>query len=125
MGDRRRRFDHERLEVYRLSLELVGRIDGFARRFKGIRTHLGGQLHRAGCSIPLNIAEGNGRYHPKDRAQFLRVATGSALECAAIIAIADRLDVGSEQDRQAIRDLLRSIVPMLITMTRNLIKEQE
>lgn len=125
MGNRGRGFDHERLEVYRLSLELVERIDRFASGFRGIRKHLSWQLHRAACSVPLNIAEGNGRYGRKDRAQFLRVATGSALECSAIMAIADRLGIGSEQDRQAIRDLLRSIVRILVTMTRNRSKEQE
>jgi four helix bundle protein len=34
-------------------------------------------------SIPLNIAEGNGKYAPKDRCRFFDIAHGSALECAA------------------------------------------
>jgi hypothetical protein len=33
---------------------------------------------------PLNIAEGNGKRNLKDRARFLDIACGSALECAAI-----------------------------------------
>ena len=120
MERRGRGFDHEGLEVFQLGLELVERVDRFAPGFRGLRKHLSWQLHRAACSVPLNIAEGNGRYGRKDKARFLVIATGSALECAAIMAVADRLGIGSERDRQAIRDLLRSIVRMLITMTRNL-----
>ena len=41
------------------------------------------QLDRASTSIPLNIAEGNGKYAPKDRCRFFDIAHGSALECAA------------------------------------------
>ena len=40
------------------------------------------QLDRASTSIPLNIAEGNGKYTLKDRCRFFDTAHGSALECA-------------------------------------------
>jgi four helix bundle protein len=41
------------------------------------------QLDRASTSIPLNIAEGSGKYALKDRCRFFDIAHGSALECAA------------------------------------------
>jgi four helix bundle protein len=41
------------------------------------------QLDRASTSIPLNIAEGNGKYTAKDRCRFFDIAHGSTLECAA------------------------------------------
>ena len=38
------------------------------------------QLRDAAASAPRNIAEGFGRYQPKDFAQYLRVANGSLME---------------------------------------------
>ncbi|MGK7311465.1 MAG: four helix bundle protein [Candidatus Longimicrobiales bacterium M2_2A_002] len=112
-------FDHERLEVYKRSLELVEAVDRFVYRFAGNRRHLGWQLHRAASSIPLNIAEGNGRYRRNDKAQFFVVATGSALECAAVLDIGERLNVGSATERAHMRALLVEIVRMLIALSRS------
>ncbi|WP_242519121.1 four helix bundle protein [Halochromatium roseum] len=42
------------------------------------------QLLRPSQSIPLNIAEGNGKGTNPDRRRFFEIARGSALECAAI-----------------------------------------
>ncbi len=44
--------------------------------------------------MPLNIAEGNGKRGPKDRARYFEIGRGSAFECAAI---ADVLSVGAFQ----------------------------
>ena len=112
-------FDHERLKVYQLSLDLVEAVDGFVPCFTGVRRHLGWQMHRAATSVPLNIAEANGRYRRKDKAQLLVVATGSALECAAALDVADRLGVGPAEARATIRDLLENIARMLIALTKN------
>jgi four helix bundle protein len=42
------------------------------------------QWLRASQSMPLNIAEGNGKTADGDRRRFFEIARGSALECAAI-----------------------------------------
>ena len=42
------------------------------------------QWLRASQSIPLNIAEGNGKTAEADRRRYFEIARGSALECAAI-----------------------------------------
>jgi len=42
------------------------------------------QLGRASFSIQLNIAEGSGRFSPKDRRNFLVVARSSSFECASL-----------------------------------------
>ncbi len=75
-------FDHEKLDVYREAIALVAWLSSLLEgsvRVGDVRD----QLDRASTSIPLNIAEGNGKYAPKDRCRFFDIAHGSALECAA------------------------------------------
>lgn len=45
------------------------------------------QLKRAALSIPLNIAEGTGRFSPRDRRNFYVVARSSIFEVVAILDI--------------------------------------
>jgi hypothetical protein len=73
--------DADRLDVYRVAREF----DSFAARALPLRGSkvLGDQLERASSSIVLNIAEGAGRFARAEKAQFYRVARGSAMECMA------------------------------------------
>ena len=76
-------FDHERLDVYRLTLEylafLVEQEESFSSGAAGVRDH----LDRAGDSILLNFSEGNGKPRgSRDRARYFRTSRGSAGESA-------------------------------------------
>ena len=77
-------FDHERLHVFRLSIDYVARSFEELQPLEGLHRHARDQWLRAAQPIPLSIAEGNGKRNLKDRARFLDIARGSALECAAI-----------------------------------------
>ena len=108
-------FHHEKLIVYQRSLEFAGwsqtLIDSLTKK-TSTRDH----LERAGDSIALNIAEGNGKFSIRDRARFFQIAHGSALECAACLDLfvarqcceADRIEKG--------KLLLEEIVKMLFAM---------
>ena len=79
-------FDQEKLEVYRDSIAFCGWVGIFLSEIEG-KTAARDQLDRASTSIPLNIAEGNGKFSPRDRARFFEMARGSALECAACLDV--------------------------------------
>ena len=74
-------FDHEKLEAYREAVAFVAWLSTILEGPMRIG-EVKDQLDRASTSVPLNIAEGNGKYAPKDRCRFFDIAHGSALECA-------------------------------------------
>jgi four helix bundle protein len=63
-------FDHERLDVYRLSIDYVAFSYRIAKGLSGVHRHARDQWLRAAQSIPLNIAEGNGKQSLKDKNLF-------------------------------------------------------
>ena len=108
-------FHHEKLTVYRRALEFAAwsqaLIDSLTKK-TSTRDH----LERAGDSIALNIAEGNGEFSLKDRARFFQFAHGSALESAACL---DLFVARGCCENEAIvkgKLLLEEIVKMLFAM---------
>ena len=68
-------FDHEKLEVYREAIAFCAWLSTLLEGCSRIGD-IKDQLDRASNSIPLNIAEGNGKYSPKDRCRFFDIAHG-------------------------------------------------
>jgi len=88
---------HEKLDVYRLALSYVEWVYQISRGLNGVHRTARDQWLRASQSVPLNIAEGNGKSSVADRRRYFEIARGSALECAAI---QDVLVAGNAIDRQ-------------------------
>ena len=106
-------FDHERLDVYRLSIEYVAASYGIAKALSGANRHIRDQWLRAAQSIPLNIAEGNGKQNLKDKNRYFQIARGSALECAAVHDILTAFAVIDEEANRQGKTRLKRIVSML------------
>ena len=109
-------FDHDRLDVYRLSIEYVSRAYEIAQSLDGLYRHARDQWLRAAQSIPLNISEGNGKRSLKDRARFFDIARGSAFECAAIQDVLVGASGLDEVTSREMKLMLQRIVSMLTRM---------
>jgi four helix bundle protein len=110
-------FDHEKLDVYQESIAFCGWVGELLRQISA-KAAAKDQLDRASTSLPLNIAEGNGKFSTVDRARFLEIARGSALECAACLdVLVARKLVTLEQIIPAKEQLVR-IVNMLMGMLK-------
>jgi four helix bundle protein len=71
------------LLVWQLSSEFSKDISVLVKEFpKRENYQLTDDLLRAARSIPANIAEGWGRYYPKEKVSFYSIANGSAEECS-------------------------------------------
>ena len=106
-------FDHERLDVYRLAIEYVTSSYRIAKSLRGPERHARDQWLRAAQSIPLNIAEGNGKQSLKDKNRFFEIARGSALECAAIHDILISFEAIDPELNRVGKTNLKRIVSML------------
>ena len=113
----RRPLDHEKLQVYQRSLAFISWADPLLDRLPK-KLSVRDQLDRAGTSIPLNIAEGNGKFTSADRCRFFDIARGSALECSACldVLVAKGKAVASEIEKG--KDMLVEIVSMLVGLIR-------
>jgi four helix bundle protein len=110
-------FDHEKLDVYRESINFCGWVGEFLASISA-KAAAKDQLDRASTSIPLNIAEGNGKFSAKDRARFFEMARGSALECAACLDVLLVRKLTKEEPVAAQKERLVRIVEMLICLLR-------
>jgi len=110
-------FDHEKLDVYQESIVFCSWVGDLLSEITS-KAAAKDQLDRASTSIPLNIAEGNGKFSAKDRARFLEMARGSALECAACLDVLLARKLVGEQQIAGQKEKLARIVQMLIGLLR-------
>ncbi|MCO5296326.1 MAG: four helix bundle protein [Fimbriimonadaceae bacterium] len=91
---------YKQLTVWRSAMDLVQEI--YAATWdlpESERFGLSSQIRRAAVSIPANIAEGNGRAHAKEYAQFLNVAIGSLRELETLWILCQELGFVQQSPR--------------------------
>ncbi len=112
---------HERLDVWRDSMDLVESIYRLSEAFPATeRFGLTAQLRRAAVSIPANIAEGAARRSTPEYLRFLSIARGSLSEASTHLQIARRLDYTS--DIAALDGLIDTIFAKLTALMNVLSK---
>ena len=110
-------FDHEKLEVYQESLRFISWLEPLLEKLpKSLSVRE--QLDRASTAMPLNLAEGNGRFTKPDRCRFFDISRGSALECAAALDVLVAKNKFNPADVMSGKECLRAIVSMIIGLIR-------
>ena len=88
------------LLVWQKSLEFANSIIDMVENLKSPRSHyrLIEQIEAAATSVPMNIAEGKGRYSVKEFKHFLMIARGSLFETMTLIEIFKLRDWVTQDD---------------------------
>ena len=76
-------------------------------------------MERASLSIPLNIAEGNGRWHKGEKRQFFWISRGSTFECVAILQVMARRGLLTDSVVGNLYDQLSEISKMLSALIKS------
>jgi four helix bundle protein len=92
------------LLVYSKMIGVLGMLRGVLTQIERHDRDLGNQLRRAGSSVALNIAEGNGS-HGGTRLARYRTALGSARETSACLDVAVALGYVEGVDAQVLSRL--------------------
>ena len=115
------KFAFENLKVYQAAIDFNTHINKILdSKPSAISWSMKDQLQRASLSIPLNIAEGNGRWHKAEKRQFFWIARGSTFECVAIIEVMLRNHTISTETKTVLYEDLSEISKMLSGLIKSL-----
>jgi four helix bundle protein len=111
-------FDHEKLNVYSKTLDFITWVTALLERVpKSAAVY--NQLDRSSTSMPLNIAEGTGKFTAPDRCRYYDSARGSALECAAALDVLVTKRLLQKNEIIEGKEILRPIVSMLVGLIKS------
>jgi four helix bundle protein len=113
-------FSYENLEVYKKAFQNNKVIYRFLKENKTVPAFMRDQLGRASLSIPLNIAEGSGKFGHKDRRSYYITARASCFECAAIVTFLNEENDMTDETFKAVVHAFEEISKMLYSMIKNL-----
>lgn len=112
-------FIFENLEVYKKAVDHANKIHRTTRTISKEYDYIKNQIRRSSSSIPLNIAEGNGRFSKKDRRNMFVIARGSCFECVAALELLKNYELISSSEHKMLLKELEDIGKMLSGLIRN------
>jgi len=112
-------FTHERLDAYRVALELVTAVAPLVRGLPRGEAAIGDQLRRAADSALLNLCEAAGRRAGADKARHFDIARGSSAECGAALAVLAARGLARPDAITTARVLAHRTTAMLSALSRS------
>jgi four helix bundle protein len=107
--------DFTNMTVWQQGLKLVKNIYAITKDFPAEEKYgLISDMRRAAISVTNNIAEGFGRYEPKDKTRFYKISRGSCFEIHSQILISQELEfIKSNKIAEALIKHLKMIISEL------------
>lgn len=119
-------FDFENLDVYKKAVAWASTVESLGKELRQKTSYaLIDQLTRAALSVPLNIAEGNGRWHKAEKRQFLWIARGSTFECIPTLQILHSNGIISKATHSEYRNQLAEIGKILNGLLKSVERLQQ
>ena len=112
-------FIFEKLDTYQKALQFTKEIILFLKNLTG-EPVLKDQFKRAVLSVPLNIAEGGGRFSKAEKRNFYIIARGSVNECVAILQILFELQLIGKPDYDKFYKTCEDLSKLLSALIRSL-----
>lgn len=114
--------DFTEMPVWKLAFELLLKIYTITKTFPmDERFGLTSDMRRAANSITHNIAEGFGRYEPRDKTRIYKISRGSAYELMSQILVAHALSfIKDEKIKDGIIKMCRDIIQDINSIIKTL-----
>ncbi len=113
---------YKNLIVWQKSLIFANEVINLTEKMETDRKHyrLVEQLEAAATSVPMNIAEGKGRFSQKEFSHFLMISRGSLYETMTLLEIFKMRNWISEENFTLLENLSIEIAKMLNTLNRSI-----
>jgi four helix bundle protein len=118
-------FMFEKLKVYQRAVTLAEQIFSLCDNYPRGQAALVDQFKRAVLSISANIAEGNGRWHLKERRNFFLIARGSLFECVPLLELCKRRKPISEDSCAILKGEYEVLSKMLSALIKGTVEKRE
>ncbi len=124
VGERTKIQRFEDLEAWNTAIDLAASIYTLTANYPKSEIYaMTSQMRRAAYSVSANIAEGFGRFNPKEKIQFYRIASGSLTELKSFCYLSTRLKYISEEDLPPILEHIDTVHKLTNALIRS-IKER-
>ncbi len=113
--------DFTDMTVWQEGLKLVKNIYAITKEFPSEEKFgLISDMRRAATSIPNNIAEGYGRYEPKDKTRFYKISRGSCYEIHSQLLISKELNFIKNNIEEKLIEQLQLIIKELNKLIKSI-----
>ena len=112
------RFAHQRLDAYRVAVELFREVERLAAAFPRGHSDLKDQLRRATAATVRHIAEGANRYESRDKAARFILARAECGECESALEMAEISIPRCAGRARQLRTLADRVAAMLFGLIR-------